>query len=96
MSVYNDSDARKALNEQHKAVADTLRQLAASLQSITGDWDGPVKDGFAAFQRNFAQWCGDGATYYEAMGKQHLTIDNWYNDVANKGSSAVNSSDVTN
>lgn len=95
MRILNDSEARQALHTQHQAVAQTLRELAISIQSINGDWSGPASDGFGTFKKIFTKWCEDGANYYEAMGKKHLTIDSAYQGVTQQGSSAIDQSTVT-
>lgn len=95
MGVLNDTEARQALNTQHQAVAQTLRELAMSLQAINGDWSGPAKDGFSTFQKIFSKWCEDGATYFEAMGKKHLKIDNAYQDASRQATTSIDSSAVT-
>lgn len=95
MRVLNDSEARQALNTQHQAVAQTLRELAMSLQSVNGDWSGPAKDGFSTFQKIFSKWCEDGATYFEAMGKKHLKINDAYHTVSQQATSSIDNSAVT-
>ncbi len=95
MRVSNDAEARQALNAQHQAVAQTLRELAFSIQSINGDWSGPAKDGFDTFQKIFSKWCEDGASYFETMGKNHLSVNHAYQGVSQQGASSITSTTVT-
>ncbi|MGH2485318.1 MAG: hypothetical protein ACRDHE_04825 [Ktedonobacterales bacterium] len=94
-TVVNVSSARTALNSQHVAIANHLRELALSIQAVNPDWNGPAHDGFAQFQKAFSQWCEDGAKYFEMIGNKHLRIDAAYQGASQTGSTAITNSAVT-
>jgi uncharacterized protein YukE len=94
-TVVNSSSARTALNSQHVAIANHLRELAMSIQAITPDWNGPAHDGFAQFQKTFSQWCEDGAKYFEMIGNKHLRTDAAYQNASQTGATTISNSAVT-